>query len=97
MKTKNEIVVEVKLALLKKHNINKLNDEFINDCAEIILKAVGYSCRSTKLKSEPKMNFGNWKDSRGLRYLGGNTYSDDNGRLYDADCINEMYDKYYDL
>lgn len=42
------------------------------------------------------LHFGEWKWSKGLRYLSGHTYKDNNGNLYDADEVNEMYDKYYD-
>ena len=48
MKTKNEILAEIKFDLIKKHNIDALDDGLINDCVEMTLKAINYSqcCKS---------------------------------------------------
>jgi hypothetical protein len=48
MKTKNEILAEIKFTLIKKHNIDALDDALINDCVEMTLKAINYthSCKS---------------------------------------------------
>jgi len=42
MKTKNEILAEIKFTLIKKHNIDALDDALINDCVEMTLKAINY-------------------------------------------------------
>jgi 5'-3' exonuclease len=48
MKTKNEILAEIKFTLIKKHNIDALDDALINDCVEMTLKAINYTpcCKS---------------------------------------------------
>lgn len=60
MKTKNEILAEIKFTLIKKHNINALDDALINDCVEMTLKAINYShcCKSDSelLPSKEEMN-----------------------------------------
>jgi|19_taG_2_1085344.scaffolds.fasta_scaffold07708_1 hypothetical protein len=43
MKTKNEILAEIKFTLIKKHNIDALDDALINDCVEMTLKAINYT------------------------------------------------------
>jgi hypothetical protein len=51
MKTKNEILAEIKFTLIKKHNIDALDDALINDCVEMTLKAINYTrcCKLLKL------------------------------------------------
>lgn len=44
MKTKNEILAEIKFTLIKKHNIDVLDDALVNDCVEMTL----CNCSSAK-------------------------------------------------
>ena len=48
------------------------------------------------LKEKRKLHFGEWKQSKGLRYMSGHTYKDSDGDLYDADEVEKMYQTYYD-
>ena len=51
MKTKNEILAEIKFTLIKKHNIDVLDDALINDCVEMTLEAINYTHCCTELKA----------------------------------------------
>ena len=48
------------------------------------------------LKEKRKLHFGEWKQSKGFRYMSGHTYKDSDGDLYDADEVDKMYQTYYD-
>jgi hypothetical protein len=52
MKTKNEILAEIKFTLIKKHNIDALDDALINDCVELTLKAINYTRCCAELKDD---------------------------------------------
>ena len=45
-----------------------------------------------------KLNFGDWKFSKGLRYTLDSDfmYINNDGKLFDVDFVNNSYDKYYD-
>ena len=51
----------------------------------------------TELKDKPKLNFGDWKFSQGLRYMSDFTYKNAKGELFDADVVNNTYNDYYNL
>lgn len=53
-------------------------------------------CTQLKVKKQ-KLNFGDWKYSRGLRYVSDHTYKNTKGELFDAEDVNKMYDNYYNL
>lgn len=53
--------------------------------------------RSTEFKDKPKLNFGDWKFSQGLRYMSDFTYKNAKGELFDVDVVNKTYDDYYNL
>lgn len=52
MKTKNEILAEIKFSLIKEHNIDILDDALINDCVEMTLKAINYNYCCTELPNK---------------------------------------------
>jgi hypothetical protein len=67
MKTKNEILAEIKFTLIKKHNIDALDDALINDCVEMTLEAINYSRCCETFKEDRKEDvensaYGNWFD-----------------------------------
>ena len=45
----------------------------------------------------PKLSFGDWKFSQGLRYMSDFTYKNAKGELFDVDVVNKTYDDYYNL
>ena len=53
--------------------------------------------KSTELTDKPKLNFGDWKFSQGLRYVSDFTYKNAKGELFDADVVNNTYNDYYNL
>ena len=56
MKTKNEILAEIKFTLIKKHNIDVMDDALINDCVEMTLKAINYTPCSTRLPTDEEID-----------------------------------------
>lgn len=59
MKTKNEILAEIKFTLIKKHNIDVLDDALVNDCVEMTLEAINYN-RCCESDSELLRSSCNW-------------------------------------
>ena len=60
-------------------------------------EAINYTRCCTELKDKPKLNFGDWKFSQGLRYMSDFTYKNAKGELFDADVVNNTYNDYYNL
>lgn len=61
-------------------------------------KAMDFIPCCTELKADKKkLNFKDWKYSKGLRYLSGHSYKDNDGDLYDSDEIEKMYQHYISL
>ena len=60
-------------------------------------EAINYTRSYTELKDKPKLNFGDWKFSQGLRYTSDFTYKNAKGELFDADVVNNAYNDYYNL
>ena len=58
---------------------------------------INYTRCCTELKDKPKLNFGDWKFSQGLRYMSDFTYKNAKGELFDADVVNNTYNDYYNL
>jgi len=64
---------------------------------QLRLHVVSNSSKPKKSKKEKrKLHFGEWKQSKGFRYMSGHTYKDSDGDLYDADEVDKMYQTYYD-
>jgi hypothetical protein len=61
------------------------------------LEAINNTHCCTELKDNPKLNFGDWKFSQGLRYMSDFTYKNAKGELFDVDVVNKTYDDYYNL
>ena len=59
--------------------------------------AINYTRCCEELKDKPKLNFGDWKFSQGLRYMSDFTYKNAKGELFDADVVNNTYNDYYNL
>lgn len=49
------------------------------------------------LKDKEKLNFDNWKFSKGIRHVSGHNYKDNDGDLYDSDELEKMYQHYLSL
>lgn len=63
-----------------------------------ISQAINFIPCCTELKADKKkLNFKDWKYSKGLRYLSGHSYKDNDGDLYDSDEIEKMYQHYLSL
>ncbi len=61
--------------------------------------AVTPCCKSDSelLKNKKKLNFDKWKFSKGIRYVSGHNYKDNDGDLYDSDELEKMYQHYLSL
>ena len=58
---------------------------------------INYTRCCTEFKDKPKLSFGDWKFSQGLRYMSDFTYKNAKGELFDADVVNNTYNDYYNL
>tara|TARA_R110000782_G_scaffold143076_1_gene235732 strand:+ start:17 stop:313 length:297 start_codon:yes stop_codon:yes gene_type:complete len=82
MKTKNEILAEIKFTLIKKHNIDVLDDALINDCVEMTLEAINYTHCSLQLKDKEDKAFKEWmKLNKVIKTENPSLYLYDNGLL----------------
>lgn len=92
-----EIIAELMFDIW--HNSDSLKNpvmvgEYIaNKLKEAI--TVTHSC--TQLKDKEKLNFDKWKFSKGIRYVSGHNYKDNDGDLYDSDELEKMYQHYLSL
>lgn len=76
----------------------KNNYDLAEKYAEEQVKAVTVSYCCVELKTdENKLSFKDWKYSKGLRYLSGHNYKDNDGDLYDSDEIEKMYKNYISI
>ena len=71
--------------------------ELENKFVKKLLEAINHTRCCTELKDKPKLNFGDWKFSQGLRYMSDFTYKNAKGELFDADVVNNTYNDYYNL
>ena len=66
--------------------------------ADKIEKAITVTPCCTELKAgNKKLSFKDWKYSKGMRYLSGHTYKDNDGDLYDSDELEKMYQNHISL
>ena len=77
-------------------DINKKDFKYINTMLQSMRnEAINYTRCCTELKSENnKLSFKDWKYSKGMRYLSGHTYKDNDGDIYDSDELEAMYENY---
>jgi hypothetical protein len=87
MKTKNEILAEIKFTLIKKHNIDALDDALINDCVEMTLKAINYTRCCETLKDKKKITFDEWLGKWDWERIG-SSYTFKRGESYTTDLCN---------
>ena len=76
-------------------NVN--DGSFSNVYVKWLEAKINHTRCCTELKDEPKLNFGNWKFSQGLRYMSDFTYKNAKGKLFDAEVVNKKYNDYYNL
>ncbi len=67
--------------------------EFIRDEKE----AINYTHCCETFKDKQKLSFKDWKFSKGLRYVCGHNFKDNDGDIYDSDEIEKMYEHYLNL
>ena len=82
---------------IKVKEFNKYNVNNYTNFLEKKLEAINYTHCCTELKDKPKLNFGDWKFSQGLRYMSDFTYKNAKGELFNADVVNNTYNDYYNL
>lgn len=97
MKTKNEILAEIKFTLIKKYNIDALDDALINDCVEMTLKAINYTRCCNKLKDEEEMTFTKWLDKWNWKQVGNSYVFKRDNSCTDAESLMISYKKEYNL
>ena len=99
MKQKAEKHLEI--ALGGNMNISTLTPlaliEIMTDFAKKQVESINYTRCCTELKGKPKLNFGDWKFSQGLRYMSDFTYKNAKGELFDDDVVNNTYNDCYNL
>jgi hypothetical protein len=83
----------------RKEEIKQIAYDFTTskgDCKKLENRILSLFGVVKSLKEKRKLHFGEWKQSKGLRYMSGHTYKDSDGDLYDADEVEKMYQTYYD-
>lgn len=61
------------------------------------LEAINYTHCCETFKDKQKLSFKDWKFSKGLRYVCGHNFKDNDGDIYDSDEIEKMYEHYLNL
>jgi len=73
------------------------NHGIAQDIVSKIQQAINYIPCCTQLKNKEKLTFDKWKFSKGIRYVSGHNYKDNDGDLYDSDELEKMYEHYLNL
>ena len=79
-----------------------MNNEIVSSLAiklnKKLSEAINFIPCCTELKADnKKLSFKDWNYSKGMRYLSGHTYKDNDGDLYDIDELEKMYKNYLSL
>ena len=95
--TKAEEILEKHLKINDVETMLGKHGRTHNAVINALNEAINYTRCCTELKGKPKLNFGDWKFSQGLRYMSDFTYKNAKGELFDADVVNNTYNDYYSL
>jgi len=87
-----------RMVLNESHISDNAKEKIANRIFEIEKRlAINYTHCCKTLKNKPKLSFKDWKFSKGLRYVCGHMFKDNDGDIYDRDEIEKMYANYLNL
>jgi hypothetical protein len=95
--TKAEELINKHLDRLNANNIIGKDGNIYKGFLNAINEAINYNRCCEELKDKKKLNYEEWKFSKGLRYMFDFTYKNAKGKLFESEDLVKMYEAYKSL